>query len=33
MAGGVLTHAAAMGDALVARLREGGMTLEVERRS
>jgi short subunit dehydrogenase-like uncharacterized protein len=33
MAGGVLTPAAAMGDALVARLREGGMTLEVERRS
>jgi short subunit dehydrogenase-like uncharacterized protein len=33
MAGGVLTPAAAMGDALAARLREGGTTLEVERRS
>lgn len=32
MAGGVLTPAAAMGDALVTRLREGGMTLDVERR-
>ncbi len=32
MSGGVLTPAAAMGDALVARLREGGMTLDVERR-
>ena len=33
IAGGVLTPAAAMGDALAARLREGGTTLEVERRS
>jgi short subunit dehydrogenase-like uncharacterized protein len=33
LAGGVLTPASAMGDALVERLREGGMTLEAERRS